>query len=148
MIEEDKLVIEFKVDGKLVGKGRPRFAKIGNFVKTYSSQQDISYENWVKTCFKKVVGEDFTPLNGALRVQIVAHFLIPKSTTKKNHEGMVLGNIKPTKKPDVDNIAKTICDALNKIAYNDDSQIVALNVSKVYSEVENCVVRIEETKWH
>ena len=49
---------------------------------------------------------------------------------------MLKEEVLPTKKPDVDNIAKVICDVLNGIAYHDDTQIVSLNVSKVYTETE------------
>lgn len=41
--------------------------------------------------------------------------------------------IMPTKKPDCDNVAKMICDALNGLAYKDDAQIVNLNVLKAYT---------------
>ena len=47
---------------------------------------------------------------------------------------MLCGNIRPTKKPDCDNISKVICDALNGIAFHDDSMIVELAVEKFYSE--------------
>lgn len=53
------------------------------------------------------------------------------------------GYIRPTKKPDCDNIAKIICDALNGIAYYDDSQIVKIEVDKVYNETPGVDVVIE-----
>lgn len=48
---------------------------------------------------------------------------------------MIKGEIRPTKKPDLDNVAKIICDGLNKIAYEDDSQIIDLTVTKYYAEI-------------
>ena len=56
---------------------------------------------------------------------------------------MLAGNISPTKKPDIDNIAKIILDALNKLAFNDDNQITKLNIEKIYSEEEKIYVKIE-----
>jgi Holliday junction resolvase RusA-like endonuclease len=50
--------------------------------------------------------------------------------------------IRPTKKPDVDNIAKSIQDALNKVLYRDDSQIVLLIVGKRYADVPRVEVSI------
>ena len=44
----------------------------------------------------------------------------------------------PTKRPDLDNVAKSICDALNKVAYTDDAQIVQLFVARHYG-FRNCV---------
>ena len=47
---------------------------------------------------------------------------------------MVAGDIRPTKKPDFDNVTKAVCDALNGVAYDDDSQIVDAMARKFYSE--------------
>lgn len=57
---------------------------------------------------------------------------------------MINGVIRPITKPDVDNCAKSILDALNKIAYNDDSRIVELIVRKVYDNDDYTKVRIKE----
>lgn len=46
---------------------------------------------------------------------------------------MQQGIIRPTKKPDADNIAKVVLDALNNICYKDDTQVVELIVNKYYS---------------
>ena len=64
---------------------------------------------------------------------IIAYYEIPKSTTKKDRKRIEALDLHPTKKPDADNIAKTICDALNDLAYHDDSQIVMLMVMKRYT---------------
>jgi Holliday junction resolvase RusA-like endonuclease len=45
---------------------------------------------------------------------------------------MQAGLLLPTKKPDLDNVIKAVCDALNKFAYHDDSQIVAIECSKAF----------------
>lgn len=47
---------------------------------------------------------------------------------------MLSGELLPTKKPDIDNITKCVLDALNGIAYHDDSQIVRLTVEKFYAQ--------------
>ena len=57
---------------------------------------------------------------------------------------MLLGNISPTKKPDIDNIVKIVLDALNKYVFEDDNQITKLDVEKVYAEEEKVYVAIEE----
>ena len=56
---------------------------------------------------------------------------------------MLNGELRPTKKPDCDNIAKVILDALNGIAYHDDSQVVELVVHKHYAET----TRVNVTLW-
>ena len=46
---------------------------------------------------------------------------------------MVSGSILPTKKPDGDNVEKAVADALNKVAYLDDSQIIEAKWQKIYA---------------
>ena len=59
-----------------------------------------------------------------LDVRIIAYYEIPKSTSKKKRKEMLEHRIRPTKKPDWDNIGKIICDSLNLVAYHDDSAVV------------------------
>jgi Holliday junction resolvase RusA-like endonuclease len=56
---------------------------------------------------------------------------------------MLDGHIRPTKTPDTDNIAKSVLDALNKVAYKDDSCVVDLIVEKWYSENPRVEVYID-----
>lgn len=121
----------FTISGPIKGKGRPRFSKVGNYVKTYTPEDTLSYENLVAYEYK-VQGGTYT--EKALKVYINVFCEIPKSTSKKNRALMLSGGIRPSKKPDCDNIAKIICDALNKVAYKDDSQIVELTVTKDYTD--------------
>lgn len=122
------------IPGKVVGKQRPKFSRQGNFVKTYTPEKTVNYENWVKMCWMNSGQEK---MQGNIIAVIVARFMIPQSFSKKKRNEL---NEKPCpKKPDCDNIAKSILDALNGIAYDDDSQIVELSVSKVYSANEEGV---------
>ena len=57
---------------------------------------------------------------------------------------MAAGEVRPVKKPDGDNIIKIVTDALNKLAYHDDSQLVDISVSKFYSENARVEVLIQE----
>ena len=57
---------------------------------------------------------------------VTAFFEPPKSISKKKRAEMLEGKIWPAKKPDSDNIAKVVLDALNGIAYHDDTQIIKL----------------------
>ena len=75
-----------------------------------------------------------TPAEGPVSVTILARYPIPKSATKAKRAGMISGALLPTKKPDLDNVAKIVCDALNGVAYKDDAQVVELRVHKRFSE--------------
>ena len=57
---------------------------------------------------------------------------------------MLNNAISPTKKPDIDNIAKIILDALNKLAFKDDNQITKLEIEKKYGTEEKIFVKVEE----
>lgn len=132
----------FEIEGKIKGKGRPRFSNYGNFVKAYTPADTASYENLIKLQFRISCGDWFSEL--PLKMKITAIHGIVKSASKKDRVKMLNGELKPTKKPDADNIVKVICDALNKIAYKDDTQIVDLELKKVYGEQEKVIVEIEE----
>ncbi len=132
----------FEIEGKIKGKGRPRFSNYGNFVKAYTPADTASYENLIKLQFRISCGDWFSEL--PLKMKITAIHGIVKSASKKDRVKMLNGELKPTKKPDADNIVKVICDALNKIAYKDDTQSVDLELKKVYGEQEKVIVEIEE----
>ena len=51
------------------------------------------------------------------------------------------------KKPDSDNVAKIVLDSLNKIAYDDDKQVVELTVLKRWTfDNERIEFEVEEVK--
>jgi Holliday junction resolvase RusA-like endonuclease len=73
-----------------------------------------------------------------LAVTIEAIFGVAKSDSLKKRQAKLCGLLRPVKRPDFDNIAKIVCDALNGVAWHDDAQIVNAQVIKLYG-VEPCV---------
>ena len=135
------MTFTFEIVGEPQGKGRPRFSTRGGFVKTYTPEKTASYENFVKVCYlNKYKGQK---LDGEIIAEIIAYFSIPNSFSKKKRAQAIEGKIRPTKKPDTDNIAKTILDSLNGIAFEDDKQVVALLVKKLYGEEAKVVVSLK-----
>ena len=133
-------IINFEVQGEPVAKARPRVTKFG----AYTPKKTMVYENWVKDCFLRAYGHGMDPLEGQLKASITAYFSIPQSKSNKVKADMAAGNIRPTKKPDGDNIIKSITDALNTMAYKDDSQLVDISISKYYSEIPRVEITIQE----
>ena len=129
--------ISFSVPGEPAGKGRPRFTRTGH---PYTPGKTESYESLVRLAYGEC-GMVF-PKGVPVRVRITACFSIPKSAPKKKRAMMIAGDIVPTKKPDFDNIQKIICDALNGVAYHDDSQIVKADIEKVYSAMPHVEVNV------
>jgi Holliday junction resolvase RusA-like endonuclease len=133
---------EFIIYGEPKGKGRPRFSTVNGYVKTRTPEDTVNYENLVKLMYQKDCNEPMYEKNEPLVMEIDAYYSIPKSTSKKKLEQMTQGKIRPTKKPDIDNLCKIIMDSLNKIAYYDDSQIVQATVNKYYSKTPRVHVRM------
>ena len=100
------------------------------------------YENLIKNCYEAqgIRGRWFD--KEPLQMEIKAYFGIPKSASRKQQVEMVIGERAPTKKPDADNIAKIIMDAINGILWRDDKDVTSLMVNKVYSEKETVCVTV------
>ncbi|WP_252227100.1 RusA family crossover junction endodeoxyribonuclease [Caldicoprobacter algeriensis] len=133
-------MITLIIPGKPLGKQRPRVLKNGI---TYTPAQTVNYETYIKQLFATEY-KRHEPFRGPVKMQITAYFPIPQSVSEAKKTLMARGNIRPTKKPDVDNIIKIICDALNGLAYQDDKQIVECTVEKYYSTTPQVQVTIEE----
>ena len=142
---EDSRIITFSIPGKPFGKQRPRVVHKNGFSKAYTPHETLLYENLVRQCYLEASDGYVFPPESALKVKIIARYEIPKSTPKSKSAEMAMGSIRPTKKPDVDNICKVICDSLNGIAYRDDAAVVTAMVSKYYTHsMPRVEVTIEE----
>ena len=135
------MIYEFEVPGKIIGKGRPRLNSYTGVVYTPTRTKD--YESLVEQYFLLKYPR-FKALEGRIKVNIIAYFSIPKTTRKSDINEMLENNISPTKKPDIDNIVKSILDSMNKFAFKDDNQITKLEVEKKYSLEDKVYVKIEE----
>lgn len=134
--------IKFTVPGKPFGKQRPRVIRATGIA--YTPKETVAYENLVKLAYVEAAKGFVFPENAALDVRIKAFYSIPKTASKKNKAQMAIGNIRPCKKPDFDNIGKVISDSLNMVAYKDDSCIVDAQVRKFYSENPRVEVTIRQ----
>lgn len=125
------MIATFTIDGQPQGKGRPIYSGKNHTMRT--PDKTVIYENLVKLAYSQQCKGVFFEKGVPLFVSINAYFKMPKSSKRKT-EQMLSGEIKPTTKPDLDNIAKAIADSLNGVAYHDDSQITSLAVVKHYSD--------------
>lgn len=135
-------MISFIIPGEPKGKGRPRMStKTG---RAFTPKDTLLYENLVKSRYWSCIGEK--KLEGEIRAFITCYYKIPKSTSKTKRELMLHDKLRPTKKPDLDNIAKVVLDSLNGIAFNDDAQVVELIIKKYYGEQPLVKVELEEIR--
>lgn len=128
----------FTVIGEPQGKARPRILRSG---RTYTPKKTADYEKAIRAAFKGAGGE---LTEYPVRVSITAYYRIPQSASKRMQAQMMENAVLPMKKPDLDNLAKAVCDALNGIAYKDDAQVCELFVQKLYSREPMTVVTVRE----
>ena len=136
--------VEFVVVGEPCAKGRPRFVTINGHARTYTPKETVSYENLIKMEYRMKYGLQRFGDTQPLLMCVKAYYSIPKSTSKKNRQLMLDKKIRPTKKPDWDNIGKIVADSLNGVAYRDDSQVVDAFVRKFYSEQPRVEITITD----
>jgi Holliday junction resolvase RusA-like endonuclease len=136
-------MVTFMVEGTPVPKGRPRFARRGKFVSTYSPKTTVDYESKVSESAKLAMGAS-EPLETPLAAYIYITLPVPASYSKKRTQACLSGQERPTKKSDIDNYCKAIFDGMNGIVFVDDSLIVSLHATKVYGTVGMVEVMVKE----
>lgn len=124
-------MIEIRVDGDPIGKGRPRFVRATG--RTYTPEQTASYENKLALAASLVMrGQPL--LSGPLRLLVMAFRSIPASWSEKKRAAAIGQSLHPTGRPDADNFLKLAMDSLNKVVWIDDSIVVDARILKKYSE--------------
>lgn len=136
--------IKFEVLGTPVGKSRPKFSTVNGHAVAYTPAKTANYETLVKLSYQQKYAGCMFDKDKPLRAIIRAFFPIPKSVSKKKREQMRDLRILHTKRPDVDNIVKAILDALNGVAYYDDSQVAEVMISKAYAEQPKVMIELYE----
>lgn len=105
---------------------RPRFSKFG----TYNPKSYTEYKDALLTISKV---QCKTYYDGLIRLDITFYMPIPASLSKKKRSELIEQHYH-IKKPDLDNLLKSVKDALEGTYYKNDSQICEVNMKKVYSD--------------
>lgn len=137
-------MIYLVIPGEPCGKQRARTfydRRVGRVV-SKTPEKTKSYEALIRELFA-VKYEGFPPLAGPVRLRVNAYRGIPKSESRKRAERMEATIIRPITRPDASNVLKSVEDALNGLAYRDDSQIVEILVQKYYSRTPRVEISIE-----
>lgn len=135
--------MEAIIKGNVQPKGRPRFSRTGEYVRTYTPKRTKDSEDYIRWEYVRQTGQK-EPMQGAIIVEIGCYYEPPKSASKKARQSMIEGGTLRTVKPDIDNLAKTVLDALNGTAWVDDKQIIDLRVTKAYSTDDFTFIRVKE----
>lgn len=129
--------MEIMIDGEPVPKARPRMTKTGH---VYTPKRTKEQEERIRAEWIAKNGNE--PLTGCVVLKAVFYMGIPKNISKEKRAMLKVS--RPTKRPDIDNLAKLVIDALNGVAYVDDKQIAVLIAGKEYSEGARTVVNVYE----
>lgn len=138
---ERDAAIAFVIPGTPVGKGRPKFARRGNFVTTYTPEKTAIYENLVKVKAQEAMNGR-PAIEGAVSVVVALYVTPPASWSQKKQRAALAGELYPTSKPDVDNVIKGIFDACNEIVWRDDKQACDVRVIKRYDHTARAAVEV------
>ena len=134
--------IHFEVPMVPIGKGRPKFSTFGGHIRAITPSKTRNAEGTIRLFSEQVMaGRDL--FEGPVSLEIVAVFPVPASYSNKKRQACLMGDIFPTKKPDIDNIAKLVLDSMNSVVFHDDVQVVKLNLRKIYGEKARLLITVK-----
>lgn len=119
-------MISFFIPISPVAKGRPRLGRFG----TYTPEKTRRFESEFRKLCMKYKPE--RPLRGPLSLYVLFTLERPKTSN----------NELPIVRPDLTNFLKGVEDSLNKIFWEDDSQIVSISAHKIYGTTAGILVSI------
>lgn len=120
--------ISLRVDGEPDGQKRPRvfFNKNAGRVMAWSPKSTWANKMFAQACLLRPI----TALEGPLAIDLTFWMPRPKSRPKDFYH---------VSRPDWDNLAKPVCDALTRARWwKDDARIVAATVRKLYETPSDC----------
>ena len=135
--------VSFIVPGQPQGKGRPRVGKVAGHVRMFTPPKTESYEALI-ALFAHQAMQGRPLIVGPVRVTLRLVCGIPASWSKKKRQQAEQGVIWPTTKPDVDNVLKAVCDAINGVVWVDDVQVVQLTAGKIYGASPGVQVAVSQ----
>jgi len=130
--------ITFEVAGDPVPQPRPRVSTRGGFGRAYVPGKHPVHAYRRAIAFEATKA-GATPGRGTVSVVIDAVFVRPAYHKTKRGVKVTAPEIP---RQDVDNIAKAVLDALNGVAWVDDTQVQRLVVEKSYGTEGRTTVRI------
>lgn len=126
------------IPGVPVPKARTRGTNIHGYTHYYTPAKSRKYEDRITGIAKREMNGR-PPLEGAVTVRLMLSMPVPASWSKRKRLAAIQGHVLPWKRPDIDNLIKSIFDAFNKVVFIDDAQITDLTVTKRYAVVPGVV---------
>lgn len=134
-------VVTITIPGAPHGKGRARFSRKAGVAFTPAKTRNA--EAYVRLlAAQEMAGQP--PISGPVEMTLRAVLAIPQSWSKKKQAAALTGEVRPTGRPDLDNIEKMVSDGLNTVVFGDDSQIVRKTSEKMYGPAPLTVVTVRQ----
>lgn len=132
-------VLKIEIPGDVQAQQRPRVTRNG----TFDPKESKDYKSFVRLVASQIAPE--TLITEDIKLTIDIYRKMPKaiSNSQKKLQQALNGELRPTTKPDIDNLAKGIKDGLSKVIWRDDSQVTELIALKWYSDNPRAEVMIE-----
>lgn len=138
--ERDRAVAERSISFFAAGTAKPKGSyksiKIGGEARTVpASKGEGSWRAVVATAAVAAMRQErVLPLQGCVEVHF--EFYSPRPRAHLRTSGAVKPGSppRPPTAPDADKLARSVCDALNKVCWRDDAQVVRLVVDKLYTD--------------
>jgi Holliday junction resolvase RusA-like endonuclease len=115
-------LLHVEVLGQPVPKARPRITRSGH---AYTPKKTKEYEKLIQSHLPQIT------IDQPIHVSIVAIFQRPQRLKRKTDPQLLIPH---TKRPDLDNVVKSVLDSLNLIL-SDDSIVCSINAQKFYAEI-------------
>lgn len=133
--------VQFTIPGQPQGKGRPRVGSVAGRARMYTPAKTVAYEGLVAHAAQvAMAGREL--MAGPVALVLELNCQVPASWAKKKQAQALAGEIRPTTKPDADNVLKAICDGGNGVLWRDDVQVVEVVLRKRYAQVPNVTVQV------
>lgn len=134
--------LQFTVPGQPQGKGRPRIGRVGPHARMFTPAKTAAYEALVALAAQEAMGSREL-ITGPVQCALSLRCQIPSSWSRRKREAALAGELRPTTRPDADNVVKAVFDGLNGVAWHDDVQVVELSVAKVYADTPGVFVTVQ-----
>lgn len=133
--------IDFTVPGDPIAKARPRAAVIGRRAQIYTPSRSKEYEYLVMLAAQRAM-DTKPPMQGPVCLGLSFMLSVPPSWSKRKQAAALAGDVRPTGKPDLDNLLKATLDGMRRVVYVDDAQVCDVDMVKLYAETPGTVVRV------
>lgn len=140
------MIIAFTLSCIPTAQARARHGVVNDHSMTFKADSQRANEQTLDALLASHAPE--VPMSGPVALEFRAVFPPQKSVSKKARAAMLRGQIQHVKKPDLDNLAKQLKDAMTRLSFwGDDRQVVRMVGEKRYGEVgrwEVCVREVME----